>query len=117
MYRVRRDIKQELSRLPDLRKHPILLRGNGADLDVRKVEWYRFVLNRKTLKVILYCKPKDGEPLEFPVPDLKKFVDSILHGIRLMEEKKITGRASSELPWPPETPANDPLPGSTPPPS
>lgn len=82
LYRVRKDLKADLARLPDLRKHGVILQtGKKERIETWRLEWYRFVLNRKDFKVILFCGDKQDQEWQVPIPDPHKFVRDILNYI------------------------------------
>ena len=98
LYRVRKDLKADLARLPDLRKHGVILQLNSRTrIETRKLEWYRFVLNRKTFKVILFCGNKEGQEWQVPIPDPHKFVTDILNFINHKIPPSFSQQELSEL--------------------
>ena len=98
MYRIRKEIKEELAKLPDLRKvNAILLTNEGLRLETKQLDWYRFMLNRRTFDVTLFCGDKKGNEWQVPIPKVEWFVKTILNPASMVPQSTITSLASSLL--------------------
>ena len=77
MYRKRREVREKLRTLPNLREREItLLAMDGQVVDTKDVDWYKFTLNRKNFTVMLMLTNGDRN-WKVAVPKLDDFIRNV----------------------------------------
>lgn len=98
-YRRRRNMKQLIRSIPDLRRYAVVLQDTFGDTyETKDFAQYEYIIDKFSLEVKILVKRKRGNTLIFEIPDVRRFKKAVIASGPLQESSLPQETPSSSHP-------------------